>query len=70
MTREDAKIAMKNGIKVTHNRLGYKEWVTENKYGKLINKDGFGLSKHIFWFNRMDSVFDDGWEVFDESIFN
>lgn len=66
MNREDAKIAMANGKKVTHKRLFYKNAVTENKYGIIIGNDGYRLSKHIFWFNKMDAVFDEGWEIVDE----
>jgi ASC-1-like (ASCH) protein len=63
MTIEDAKIAMKEGKKVTHKRLGYKTWVTINKYDKIVFDNGETLSQHVFWFSRMDDVFNDGWSV-------
>lgn len=66
MNREEAKIAMAEGKKVTHKKLFNKNTVKENKEGMIIGSDGYRLSKHIFWFNRMGAVFDEGWEIVDE----
>lgn len=66
MTREDAKNAMKEGKKVTHKRLFHNLAVTENTEGMIIGNNGYCLSKHIFWFSKMDTVFDDGWKIIED----
>jgi len=65
MTREEAKIAMSEGKKVTHRFFTPEEWATEID-GEIHLEDGVVCSKKHFWENREQKFFDLGWELFNE----
>lgn len=70
MTREQAIKAMRNGQKVTHRYFTSEEWATEEN-GEVVLEDGVRCSPSEFWRDRMTSLFEDGWALFQNTyIYN
>lgn len=63
MTKEEAIKAMSEGKKVRHRYFSKDEWVTINSDGNYLFEDGYSASPELFWFDRQDSYWDNGWEI-------
>ena len=64
MTKEGAIKAMSEGKKVRHKYFSKDEWVTMNPDGSYLFEDGYSVSPSLFWLDRQDSWWKDGWELF------
>lgn len=64
MTKEEAIKAMSEGKKVRHRYFGRDEWVTMNSAGLYEFEDGVIVGPYLFWMNRQDSYWNEGWELF------
>lgn len=69
MTKEEAIEKMKAGEKVTHRYFTSDEWMTMEG-GKIVLEDGVRCSTHEFWRWRTDDVWNDGYEIFNETDIN
>ena len=66
MSKEEAIQAMKEGKKVTHRFFSSDEWMTiEN--GFLLLEDGVRISLEDFFNFRSDSLWDNGYELYNPS---
>lgn len=63
MSREEAKEAMKSGLKVTHIYFTPEEWATMEN-GLIVLEDGVRCSPSEFWRYRNESYFDYGWSIY------
>lgn len=60
MTREQAKQALKDGYKITH------QYFTEDEYVGLFDGiicDENNIPRLMFWEHRVGSGWDEGWEI-------
>lgn len=64
MTKEEAIKAMSEGKKVRHRYFSRDEWVTMNPAGLYEFEDGVIVGPYLFWMNRQDSYWNEGWELF------
>lgn len=63
MSKEEAIQTMKEGKKVTHRFFASDEWMTiEN--GNLLLEDGVHISLEDFFNFRSDSLWEDGYELY------
>lgn len=67
MTRDEAIKAMSEGKKVRHRYFGKDEWVTKSSNGLLTFEDGCSVSSELFWYDRKEEYWNDGWEIVDEN---
>jgi len=65
MNKQEAKLAMQEGEKVTHRYFTPNEWMTM-KYGMIALEDGVICPTEEFWQWRTDPVWDDGYKLFNE----
>ena len=65
MTKQEAIIAMQNGIKLTHKNFSSDEWIRE-KIGMYEFEDGCLCDFEEFWQFRQGSAWEKDWEVFIE----
>lgn len=70
ITREGAEFLMQIGFRVTHKNFTSEEWcygIFKRSHGllhrKFITEDGCDFTERF----KTDSMFDDGWRIFDES---
>lgn len=64
MTIEEAIKAMSEGKKVRHRYFGTNEWVTINSNGLYEFEDGVIVTPSLFWIDRQESYWNEGWELF------
>lgn len=65
MNKEEAIQAMQEGQKVTHRHFIPDEWMTM-RMGMMVLEDGVVCTPQEFWQWRTDSVWDNGYKLFDE----
>lgn len=63
MTKEEAIKAMSEGKKVRHRYFGPDEWVSMNSNGLYVFEDGVKVDSSLFWMDRQDSYWNDGWSL-------
>jgi hypothetical protein len=63
ISKEEARQAMAEGKKINHKSYLKYQSATLNSSGKIVFEDGGTISEHIFWFNRTDIKFDNGWYI-------
>lgn len=61
MTKEEAIRAMSEGKKVRHRYFSKDEWVTSS--GLYEFEDGVKVDSSLFWMDRQDSYWNDGWSL-------
>ena len=65
MTKAEAIVLMKQGVRVTHYNFTNNEWMKLGEDGDtIILEDGVKCSQLEFWRWRTDSSWSDGWELF------
>lgn len=65
MTKEEAKIAISMGKKLTHNHFGDDEFVMRDAQdGVIIFEDGVKQVEREFWAFRSGEQWNEGWEIF------
>lgn len=65
MTKSEAIIAMKEGLKVTHRYFTDDEFITM-KFNKIIDENNYSFCPEEFWMYRTNPWFDSGWSLFKE----
>jgi len=69
MNKAEAIKVMMSGKKVTHEYFTHDEWITSNKDGSVyILEDGVEISPAEFWRWRTDDCYNEGWELFENTI--
>lgn len=63
MTKEEAIRAMSKGKKIRHRYFSKDEWVTINSSGLYEFEDGVKVDPSLFWMDRQDSYWNDGWSL-------
>jgi hypothetical protein len=63
MTREEAIKAMSEGKKVRHRYFGPDEWVSMNSNGLYVFEDGVMVDPSLFWMDRQESYWSEGWKL-------
>lgn len=63
MTKEEAIRAMSEGKKVRHRYFSKDEWVTINSSELYEFEDGIKVDSSLFWMDRQDSYWNDGWSL-------
>ncbi len=63
MNKAEAIIAMREGKKVTHRWFSRDEWMTYEN-GKIVLEDGVKCTPAIFWMDRTDASWEDGYSLF------
>lgn len=66
MTKYQAIELMKQGKKVTHRYISDKEYITMEGY-LIITEEGYACPVDVFWLDRRDESWNDGWEEYDPS---
>lgn len=66
MTKEDAIIQMKQGVKVTHRYFTSNEWITMKGNFTIQTEEGYSFPADEFWRYRNDIDWMDGWSIFKE----
>lgn len=66
MSKEEAIQAMKEGKKVTHRFFASGEWMTI-EHDHLLLEDGVRISLEDFFHFRCDSLWENGYELYDSS---
>lgn len=67
MTKQEAKIAMREGKKVTHSpSFTDEEWITMRGLDTIVMEDGYTASERDFWKYRNHPNFEVDWEIFKE----
>ena len=61
MNKQEAKVAMLNGDKVTHMWFSSDEWVKLVE-GYYVFEDGCRCTQREFWDSRTDASWNTGWE--------
>lgn len=64
MTKEEAIKAMSEGKKVRHRYFSRDEWITMNSAGLYEFEDGVIVGPPLFWMDRQESYWNEGWELF------
>ena len=66
MNKEEAKQALKEGKKITHEYFEKHEFVMKHPTisGYIVFEDGVAQSESNFWNLRKDNYWDKGWELF------
>lgn len=54
---------MSEGKKVRHRYFSRDEWVTMNSAGLYEFEDGVIVGPSLFWMDRQDSYWNEGWEI-------
>lgn len=67
MTKKEAIKAMIAGHKVTHRYFSSNEWMTLT-HKKIVLEDGVRCHPDEFWKWRTDQSWEDGYELFTESV--
>ena len=62
MSKEDALLALSDGIRMTHSSFTEEEWIEQLYDGNFIFEDGVICSPDEFWTYRED-CFENGWLV-------
>jgi hypothetical protein len=70
MTKAEAIEQLKQGIRVTHRTFYDDEWLSMRTDGKYLFEDGNVCTSKDFWEYRQEDVWDDGWEVWKEPVFD
>ena len=65
MNKQEAILAMQEGKKVVHRYFSPNEWMTM-KEGMIVLEDGVICPPKEFWQWRIDPVWNDGYELFNE----
>lgn len=65
MTKQEAILEMKKGIKITHELFDDNEWMTMDGL-TIVLEDGVRCSQSEFWVSRIQSEWDNGYSVFNE----
>lgn len=65
MNKEEAIQAMQEGKKVTHRYFTPDEWMTM-RMGMVVLEDGVVCTPQEFWQWRTDSVWNNGYKLFEE----
>ena len=63
MTKEEAIRAMSEGKKVRHRYFSKDEQVTINSSRLYEFEDGVKVDSSLFWMDRQDSYWNDGWSL-------
>lgn len=66
MTKENAIIEMKKGIKVTHRYFSSDEWITMKGNFTIQTEEGYSFPADEFWRYRNDIDWMDGWSIYKE----
>ena len=66
MTKKEAKEAIENGEKLTHRFFEPEEFITLaiDGTGRYVTEDGFLIQPAVFWKDRANECFNEGWEIF------
>ena len=64
MTKEEAKIAMREGKKISHVYFGCKEWVTMRGIDTIITESGHTMSEEDFWVQKTSTFLENGWFIY------
>jgi hypothetical protein len=71
MTRDEAKLALRQGKKLTHTYFSKDEWVMGGEVTPsdefYVLEDGVHCTAREFWNYRKNYMFDHGWEIFKEN---
>jgi hypothetical protein len=68
MVKAEAIEKMKAGVKITHNAFSSDEWIYQIG-STIISEEGYEFPEYLFWMDRTDPAWDDGYSVWiDESI--
>lgn len=65
MTKEEAILLMRKGVKMTHTFFSPEEWVTI-KDEKMLFEDGCTCSQTLFWKDRKLSGWESGWSKWED----
>lgn len=66
MTKNDAIIQMKQGVKVTHRYFTSNEWITMKGNLTIQTEEGYSFPADEFWRYRNDIDWMDGWSIYKE----
>lgn len=64
MNKREAKYAMKQGKKLTHENFSEEEWVSETVGERYVFEDGVITNTEDFWKYRDTSDWNKGWSIF------
>ncbi len=64
MTKQEAQQALKDGKKLTHRYFDNHEWIRQEGF-MMIMEDGASIDVEIFWKDRDNIGFEDGWDTID-----
>ena len=70
MNKEQAKQVLQQGATIQHQYFGKSEWIKQNgdDISSYITEDGHVIPASDFWRYRVLPKWDDGWELFKESV--
>lgn len=63
MNRTEAKLALSKGKTLTHSYFSDDEWVRGKSNRQYIFEDGCECDSELFWADRSEDGFDDGWSL-------
>lgn len=63
MTKVEMIHAIHAGHKVRHRYFSPEEWMRLTPNGDYEFEDGVVCSRHVFWEDRSQSYWNDGWEI-------
>ena len=63
MTKQEAKQAMSEGKKVTHQNFASNEWMTIDG-NQILLEDGVRCSQYEFWRWRTNESWNDGYSIY------
>lgn len=64
MTQSEAKVALDNGVKISHRFFHEYEFIMKDSKGNLRDEDGMRLIETLFWEVRNNKYWQEGWKIY------